>query len=133
MKTIQLLILLFSLFFISQISLAQDDFYKSSKKQKPIITANDSIKKNESIITTVNDSISTNVFDEHTYLTEDDFYRLADIENNEYSNQNYNYSENEVIIDEHQRKTRNNQIAGEIVAEIIYNVAITFLIIWGSR
>ncbi|PKP47989.1 MAG: hypothetical protein CVT95_04960 [Bacteroidetes bacterium HGW-Bacteroidetes-12] len=131
MKSLQLIILLLSLFFLSQISFAQDDFYNNSKKQKSTITVKDSSKQNSSIITIVNDSLSTNVFDEHSYLTEDEFHKLTDKENNE--NSNYNYSENEVIIDEHHRKTRNNQIAGEIVAEIIYNVAITFLIIWGSR
>ena len=126
MKSLQLIILLLSLFFVSQNAFAQDDFYNNPKKQKT--TTKSAVK----------DSLSISVFDESSYLTEKQYYELKYGENNIYSEENNDFTENEDTENEdteneHHRKTRNNQIAGEIVAEIIYNVAITFLIIWGSR
>ena len=121
MKSLQLIILLLSLFFVSQNAFAQDDFYNNPKKQKT--TTKSAVK----------DWSSISVFDESSYLTEKQYYELKYGENNIYSEENNDFTENEDTENEHHRKTRNNQIAGEIVAEIIYNVAITFLIIWGSR
>lgn len=121
MKTSQLLFLLLSLFFLTKNAMAQDDFYKSSdKKSNTTLTASHEP-----------DSLALSIFDENNYLS---FQEFNETKRRIYQNDNEDvYYSEEKNEDEHCQKTSNGKLSGEIVAEIFYNVAFTFLIIWGSR
>lgn len=127
MKTIQLIILLATLFFATQNTMAQDDFYSSSKKKNEV--AKPAIVKDSAIAKVA----VRPLLDESEYLSYDEYYEKKYAEDPNFVEEPTDYVESDDQNDANCQKTSNGRISGEIVAEIIYNVAFTFLIIWGSR